>query len=450
MKTLTKTAISAAIIAAMAATSAQAESSYQNFIDDSSIDLNLRNYYRTTHISDGNHVLPRDGDKDKGWAQAVSVNFSSGFFYDIIGFDLSTHYAFKLKDSIGKNNESDSGLFLTNSVHNGKAHGHSYGKTLGAIKLNLMDNGIAKFGRMILDTPLLNDNVDDGSLPSSTEAFYFDYSMHGFTVFGAYAKQGSGEAESGYDEYEIENGKKKAVATLGGSFEWEGLNLNAAFAKQSDVAKAAYIDGNYGFDFMGVDLAVGAQYGHNKAIGFTNEGAADDPDNYDRIQQGENSKIDWYGAMVEANYDDLTIMLAMTDIGGGKKTGWSDAAVGWKGGDDATEFMGYNSVLISDFNEANETAYQVRVDYDFNDMVPGLSAYALYVMGSIDKTNVDNVVYEADTSEYNVGIMYDAASVLDGLNFSLVHGKYDQDPKGLKSVTQKETRIIVSYDMAIF
>ena len=444
MKTLTKTAISAAIIAAMAATSAQAESSYQDFIDDSSIDLNLRNYYRTIHESN----QAGSSDKDKGWAQAVSVNFSSGFFYDIIGFDISTHYAFKLKDSIGKNNQSDSGLFLTNSVHNGKAHGHSYGKTLGAIKLNLMDNGIAKFGRMVLDTPLLNDDVDSGSLPSSTEAFYFDYSMHGFSVFGAYAKQGNAEAESGYDEYEV-NGKKKAVGTLGGSFEWEGLNLNAAYAKQSDAAKAAYVDASYGFDFMGFDLAVGAQYGHNKAIGYVNETEIDK-------EKDENSKIDWFGAMVEANYHDLTVMLAMTDIGGGKKTGWKDAAVGWEGGDDATEFMGYNSVLISDFNAANETAYQVRVDYDFNDMVPGLSAYALYVMGSIGKTNSvdadDNAyVYEADTSEYNVGIMYDAASVLDGLNFSLVHGKHELDPKGNRNnVTQKETRIIVSYDMAIF
>lgn len=444
MKTLTKTAISAAIIAAMAATSAQAESSYQNFIDDSSIDLNLRNYYRTIHESN----QAGSSDKDKGWAQAVSVNFSSGFFYDIIGFDISTHYAFKLKDSIGSNNESNSGLFLTNSIHNGKKHGHSYGKTLGAIKLNLMDNGIAKFGRMILDTPLLNDDVDSGSLPSSTEAFYFDYSMHGFSVFGAYAKQGNAEAESGYDEYEV-NGKKKAVGTLGGSFEWEGLNLNAAYAKQSDAAKAAYVDASYGFDFMGFDLAVGAQYGHNKAIGFVNERDIDK-------EKDENSKIDWFGAMVEANYHDLTVMLAMTDIGGGKKTGWEDAAVGWEGGDDATEFMGYNSVLISDFNAANETAYQVRVDYDFNDMVPGLSAYALYVMGSIGKTNSvdasDNAyVYEADTNEYNVGIMYDAASVLDGLNFSLVHGKHELDPKGNRNnVTQKETRIIVSYDMAIF
>lgn len=442
MKTLTKTAISAAIIAAMAATSAQAESSYQNFIDDSSIDLNLRNYYRTIHESN----QAGSSDKDKGWAQAVSVNFSSGFFYDIIGFDISTHYAFKLKDSIGSNNESNSGLFLTNSIHNGKKHGHSYGKTLGAIKLNLMDNGIAKFGRMVLDTPLLNDDVDSGSLPSSTEAFYFDYSMHGATIFGAYAKQGNEEVESGYDEYEV-NGKKKAVATLGGSFEWEGLNLTAAYAKQSEVANAAYLDASYGFDFMGFDLAVGAQYGHNKAIGYVKK---------NQIGEGENSKIDWFGAMVEANYHDLTVMLAMTDIGGGKKTGWTDAAVGWEGGDDATEFMGYNSVLISDFNAANETAYQVRVDYDFNDMVPGLSAYALYVMGSIGKTNSvdadDNAyVFEADTSEYNVGIMYDAASVLDGLNFSLVHGKHELDPKGNRNnVTQKETRIIVSYDMAIF
>ena len=437
MKTLTKSAISAAIIAAMAASSAQADTFLKDFLDDSSVDVNLRNYYRTIHVTD--RANDANNDKDKGWAQAVSVGFSSGFFENIIGFDLSTHYVFKLKDSIGDNKESNSGLFLTNSEHNGKTHGHSYGKTLGAVKLNLMDHGIAKYGRMIIDTPLLNDDVDSGSLPSSTEGFYFDYAMHGFTVFGAMAKQGSAEAETGYDEYEV-NGKKKSVGTLGGSFEWEGLNLTAAYGKQSDAIKATYLDASYGFDIREFGVIVGAQYGHNKAIGHVKE---------TEIGDGEKSKIDWFGAMAEVDYHDLTVMLAMTDIGGGKKTGWSDAAVGWKGGDDATSFMGYNSVLIDDFHAANETAYQVRVDYDFDNMVPGLSAYALYVMGSIDEsTGVD----KADTSEYNVGIMYDVQMpMLDGLNFSLVHGKHELDPKGdSNSVTKKETRVIVSYDLAVF
>ena len=64
---------------------------------------------------------------------------------------------------------------------------------------------------------------------------------------------------------------------------------------------------------------------------------------------GDDTKLDWYGAMAEISYHNLTAMVAMTDIGGGKDNYWSDAAVGWEGGDDATEFMGYNSVLISDF-----------------------------------------------------------------------------------------------------
>ena len=128
-----------------------------------------------------------------------------------------------------------------------KTHGHSYGKTLGAVKINLMDNGVAKYGRMVLDTPLLNDNVDDSSLPSATEAFYFDYTMHGFTLFGAIAKKGNAETETGFDDYMVD-GKKKAVNTIGGSFEWEGLNLSGAYAKQSNAVKATYFDGSYSFE----------------------------------------------------------------------------------------------------------------------------------------------------------------------------------------------------------
>ncbi len=438
MKLLTKSAMSIAIVAAMAATSAQANQ-FQQFLDDSSLDLNLRNYYKTKNIKTENS----ESQKDKGWAQAVNLSFSSGFFADIIGFDLSSHYTFKAKDSIGKDNVSDSGLFLVNTDKNGKRHGHSYGKVLGAAKLNLMGNGIAKYGRMVLDTPLLNDTIDDSSLPSTTEAFYIDYSLHGLTVFGAIATKSSAATETGYEYYEV-NGKKKAVNTIGASYEWQGLNLSGAYAKQSNAIKATYLDGSYRFDLaQDLALTLGGQYGRNKAIGFVKR---------DEFSTGQGTKIDWFGAKAEVNYQNITAMIALTDIDGGKNSGWTDAAVGWSGqpdgSDDGTEFMGYNSVMISDFHAANETAVQFRVGYDFADMIPGLSAYALYVDGTIENFNAGQK--DTTTSEYNVGIQY-ALPMLDGLQVSLAHGEYEKDPHGdSNTITEKETRIIVTYDLAVF
>ena len=68
--------------------------------------------------------------------------------------------------------------------------------------------------------------------------------------------------------------------------------------------------------------------------------------------------------------------------------------------------------------------------------------------GSID--NMPNNANDTDTSEYNIGIDY-APSMLDGLHVSLVHGKHEKDPAGAKNtVTTKETRIIVSYDLGLF
>ena len=46
---------------------------------------------------------------------------------------------------------------------------------------NLMDMGVLKYGRMQLDTPLVNDS-DSRALPSMTEAFYGDIAYEGLSA----------------------------------------------------------------------------------------------------------------------------------------------------------------------------------------------------------------------------------------------------------------------------
>ena len=91
MKTLTKSALSVAILTAISATSAQAE----QFMDDSSLNIHLRNYYMNKDVQKNT----AKADKDKSWTQAFRADFSSGYFADIIGVDLSAHYALRLSES---------------------------------------------------------------------------------------------------------------------------------------------------------------------------------------------------------------------------------------------------------------------------------------------------------------------------------------------------------------
>ncbi len=454
MKTLTKSVLSAAIITAMAASSAQAHLSGE-FFEDSELTLHLKNYYKSKSQIDKTTGEQKSKDKDKGWAQTVGFDFNSGYFANIIGFDLGAHHVFKLHDNIGSNNVSNSDLFRPGHKKNGKTKGESYGKAFGAVKVNLMDNGVAKIGRMVLDTPLLNSFDADAALPSTVEAFYADYSMYGVTVFGAVAKKSSRATEAGYEDYGVRiDGKlkKRSVKTMGAMYEMDGLKLSAAYAKQKDTVKAFYMDGSSTFNMDDhTFVTVGAQYGKNKATGATKDNEID----RGGIAPDEKDSISWHGLMAEAGYDNITMMVSMVDVGGGKNAGLSDAAVGWGTvGDttepeDQTEFNGYNSMMINDFHAANEKSYQVKLGYDFSDMVDGLSASFSYVDGKIGGAKAD----KADTNEYNIHIDYEVP-VLEGVMVSLSHGKYEKKSKAENQVktttTQKETRLMVTYDLAIF
>ena len=64
-----------------------------------SLDLNLQNYYlkASGNLHLNNINVPKADHSDSQWSQAVSVNFVSGYYANVIGFDLGAHYALKLR-----------------------------------------------------------------------------------------------------------------------------------------------------------------------------------------------------------------------------------------------------------------------------------------------------------------------------------------------------------------
>ncbi|MCY4472088.1 MAG: hypothetical protein OXC07_04620, partial [Kistimonas sp.] len=86
---------------------------------------------------------------------------------------------------------------------------------------------------------------------------------------------------------------------------------------------------------------------------------------------------------------------------------------------------------------------------DLSDMIPGLDVAALYVRSDIDAGAATPVA--ADASEYNLHVNY-AVPALEGLKLSLAHGVYEVKASGVanSSNTQKDTRIIASYDLVAF
>ena len=243
------TRLSALSAAVMLATTAQANS----FVDDSSLNIELRNHFQDRAVKDG---------EGKGatsqWAQAIRADYSSGYFENIVGIDINAYYALKLGASnVDFANDPNNALSPGVLPYDSKGDSSSYGKTGYAIKFNLMDNGVAKYGRMQLDTPLINDS-DSRALPSMTEAFYADYNYMGLSVFGVWATKANAKTRSGYDDYQAPETEadidaadpkvsKEAVKSIGGAYDFgNGLALNTAYAQQKDFAKRYLTEVTYG------------------------------------------------------------------------------------------------------------------------------------------------------------------------------------------------------------
>ena len=412
MKRFTISALSTAIIAALAATSAQAES----FVDESKLNIHLRNYYKDQDYNKWNDgIAANKTEEDSAWTQAFRADFESGYFADLVGVDFSAHYALKIDEDRGDDRDSGTGLLNKNSSNKG----NSYGKVFGAVKVNLMDQGVAKYGRMRIDTPLLNDD-DSRSLPSTVEALYADYSMAGLTAYGASASKHNFKYESGYDNYGYGT-NKDSVDTIGAKYSMDGISATLAYGNQTDYVTQFYADAAYTFpidDSMSVKL--GAQYGNRAAKGDYKDFLKGN------LLPGQSlvDDIDWWGTMAALNMGHMDLSISFTSVeqvSKGTKEGLKSATHAWAvqgGAEDSTQFAGYNSVQIDDFNAAGEQSIQYKIAYDFSEMVEGLSAYALYVDGTLREDGKD-----PSTSEYNVRVDYELP-FLEGLTLTLRHAKY--------------------------
>lgn len=110
---------------ALGSSSIQLTDSLSRFISNSHADVSLRNQFKNLNTSDsGNSSV------QSAWGQGISLDYTSGYFADIIGLDASYYQAFKLAAS----DEFAGRSVLYN--HNGHAKGfHKFGQLFAKAKL---------------------------------------------------------------------------------------------------------------------------------------------------------------------------------------------------------------------------------------------------------------------------------------------------------------------------
>ena len=418
MKLARLSALSAAMVLASAAQA-------NPLIEDGSLDLHLRNYFKKN-----TEKTPASASGHQ-WSQALSLNYSSGYLGNIIGFDLGGHYALKLKSDI--KDGVDPGL-----LRDKDGSGRSFGKGAYAVKFNLMDYGVAKYGRMFLDTPLLEDSYSR-SLPSLTEGFYADGTFGDFSLYGIWALKANHRSETSFNDLMVD-GSKEAVKILGGGYDFRnglnGLDANLALGQQDDYARRYYFDVGYEMGFDPATLSADFVYGRDSRIGKTKVANEDNSQN----TWGLTLKAEAYNASLALSYQSVS----QSDIGN-YRTKWSGQNMD---AGDMTDYFGPHDMMISNFAGNGQKSWGIDLGYDFADMVEGLSVGAMYATGKTDpKGGISN---ETDESEYNLMATY-ATPQVENLSISALYGKNKKKDKVDNSKeTSTEIRLIVKYDMSLF
>lgn len=420
--------LSALSVAMVLASAAQANT-FAPLIEDGTLDLHLRNYFKKdTHKNNSDN-------SGHQWAQALSLNYSSGYIGNFIGFDLGGHYALKLKSSL--DNGINPGLLRVKDSNSSR----SYGKGSYAVKINLMDYGVAKYGRMFLDTPLLKDNYSR-SLPSLTEAFYADGMFGDASIYGIWALKANERTEANFKDYMVD-GNKEAVKVFGGGYNFRnglnGLTTNLAYAQQDEYARRYYIDVGYGTELEMVDLSGDFKFGRNSRIGKSKEDGEDNSQN----TWGLTLKAEAYQATVAVSYQAVS-QTNMTDGDGNPAASYQTE---WAArGSDMTGYFGPHDMMISSFTGNGQKSWGINLGYDLAGMVDGLSVGAMYAKGKIDEKDIS----DKDESEYNLMATY-ATPQVENLSISALYGKNTKKDKGDSSKeTKSQIRLIVKYDMSVF
>ena len=417
MKVTQLSALSAAILFA---TTAQANS----FIDDGSLNIELRNLFND-RADEQSGVADTSSSQ---WAQAIRADFSSGYFENIVGIDINAYYALKLGAS--DIDVSNPGVLPTES--NGDSD--SFGKTGYAIKFNLMDMGVLKYGRMQLDTPLLN-NSDHLALPSMTEAFYGDISYEGLSAYSTWATRFSSTTDSGFEDLMVGD-EKEPVKAVGAAYDFgNGLGLNAHYGTQADYASKYLTEATFSTHMDSVGLGLAAQYAEFKKIGQNKDNAG-----------SEDTKTSVWGIKADIDVQQFTLGLAYTKV---KDTDVGSFTNMWAGQDeltamDDTDYFGYNASQHSDFNKNGQKALGLSAGYDFAGVVDGLSVNAAYVTSDFKESG-----YKLDEKEYNIKVTY-AFPQVEGLTAQLHYAENTTEQQAAEDEITKDTRVVVKYNVAVF
>ncbi|MFV3383682.1 OprD family porin [Pseudomonas sp. NY15354] len=357
-----KTRISLVALAMIAATQAQAndQAESKGFVEDSQLNVLLRNAYINRDYKDGN--------KDKAeWGQGVIGTFSSGFTQGTVGVGVDAFGLYAVRLDGGKGRSGAGGIDFFKQGDSGNA-ADDLSKGGAAVKFRV-SNTVLKYGDQMPALPVLNyDNAR--LLPES----YTGTLITSKEIKGLELNAGRFTAESRKSAEGRDSGGLKSINVLGGSYKFTDQFTAALYASDvEDVLKKQYVGANYVFpiskdqsltlDFNGYRTKLDNSYVRKHNV------------------TGDDNKIWSLAATFATGPHSFTLAHQ-------RSTGDSNLGYAYGGYQSQDRFGDGGSTIFlansywSDFNAEDERSWQLGYGLDFTAFgVPGLTYNVAYVRG---------------------------------------------------------------------
>ncbi|MDR6916109.1 imipenem/basic amino acid-specific outer membrane pore [Pseudomonas sp. 3296] len=360
----------------------------KGFVEDSKLDLLVRNYYYNRNKTDG-------ATDDKDWTQGIQGTFSSGYTQGLIGVGVEAWGQLAIKLD-GSDKYAGSGNM---SVDGDGEVNNSQGKAGAAAKFRISKTEL-KIGDMQPSTApvfavggsrILHQTATGIQLQSSEVK---DLDLEGGHFTSATSQDSNARDGDLWATYA--GVKANSIDYFGGKY---GINDNLSFslygAKLEDVWNQYYANGNYTLPLGGdQSLNFDANYYNTKDTG--------------NAKAGEISNNAYSLAAAFSFLKAHTLTLGFQKVNGDTPFDYVGVGKNNRGGDSI--FLA-NSIQYSDFNAPGEKSVQARYDLKMAEYgVPGLSFMTRYVKGwDIDGTNTPAGsayagLYGADGKHHEVNV----------------------------------------------
>ncbi len=389
--------LSALGAAVMAATAAQA--SVDQFVDDSSLTLTYKvyNWNTETKQADGSYK-----EKQDEFVHALIADFKSGYYADMIGFDIQTGFA----QDINTNDKYST----TNLPQDSNGHVDDIaGVQQAYLKAKFGGEDLNFHGTYGQKKRGLQTYNDSGSRILNASSFGVDGSVNFYDV-NVYATRIDAFSARNHSEFndDLTNGdgqKIDNITIFGAGYEKNGLGGVIEQAKSKDYLKKSFAKVYYSLPISeGISVDMDARFGKVEKDGdlYTTDFVDPATNDFESQYHNLNATLNYGNAYVGLGYN-------KTKDGDYDNTMFSD--------DNGT----FNSSLDLEmgYNYEDETAYVLRAGYDFADYIPGLAVDVWYAKGK-DAKNFDNF----SQKEFGTNVSYSFSGMLDGLSVSYFHTTY--------------------------